>query len=170
MNNSISLDQFGALSGTDPLSTLDPFQNEDKVQNGTHCNQNFYHELEESIHQLLDQQGYNIPACEVWKLLFMERKFLMQGKLYYEQEEPGYLEGNEKGYFLMLETLSSPLSPELYVQLHDACVENLEVNGEKIPTGFRTHQDGGEAFYLISGETMSLDGCQELIERYNTYS
>ena len=112
-----------------------------------------------------------INTKSLWKVVFMERKHIEDGKWAYEGIEPGYLQGIYKGYALMLETLTTPLTSSLYKDLHDACAKDVksEEAPEGIPLGFRTWQDGAEGFPLIMGETCSQVGISELFDRYRTY-
>lgn len=128
-------------------------------------------ELEASISSELECKGYQIPSKNVWKLLFMEREYLSNGKYHYEQEEPGYLEGMLNGYLFMLHSLDKPLTAELFKNLHDTCVKGVcsKDEPEGIPLGFRKYLDGGEAFGLLKGLTLSDKGVEELSKRYQTY-
>lgn len=93
------------------------------------------------------------------------------GKYAYEFLEEGYLQAIYKGYLLMLQTLSHPLTPDLYEELHDAAVDGLKTNDEPngVPKGFRTWSDGKERFFVYLNQTLSEKGFLELQERYNTY-
>jgi len=129
------------------------------------------HELELLIVHYLKINGYQIHPEDVWRLLFMERVYIETGKLSYEKEEPGYLLGMLRGYLHMLRTLDLPLTPELYKELHDYCVRGVKSKEEPdgIPLGFRKLDDGGESFGLQEQVTLSLQGFQELCDRYDNY-
>lgn len=107
----------------------------------------------------------------MWKLLFMERRFMDNGKFAMETEEPGYLQAMMKGYLFMLNTLGQPLTPEFYEQMHDQVVDGLKTkeyqNG--VPKGYRKYEDGGEAFGLHCPETASEKGLNELYARWKSY-
>ncbi len=131
--------------------------------------------LEMRVHSLMKDIPCNsfktISQEQLWKLLFMERDRLADGKYAYEKEEPGYLNGMLAGYLFMLETLHHPLTPELYEQLHDAAIRGVSSREEPsgIPEGFAKYSDGKEAFQLHWGSTVSADGVRELSERYKSY-
>lgn len=128
-------------------------------------------DLYQTIQRTVPDFYKGLTKDQLWKLVFMERKDIPGGKEAYENEEPGYLRGLYKGYQFMLETLSNPLTPELYEKMHDAAVDGLKTRAEilGVPKGFRDFNDGVEEFNVIPNETLSEDGFQELMERYNNY-
>ncbi len=134
-------------------------------------------ELEHKIYRIISSipsyQG--IGRDDIYKLVFMERVHLAEGKFAYEGKERGYLVAKLSAYLLMLETLEEPLTPELVLRLHDANVTDLFTEDEPhgVPKGFRTFADGGEAFGLDPQgpfPTVSVQGVKELLSRWKTYS
>lgn len=123
------------------------------------------HRIKPEFYQRLNHNNF-------WKLLFMEEAQIRGGKFACERDEPGYLRAILMGYDFMLKTLDQPLTPALYRQLHDTCVDGLrsqeEPNG--VPKGFRNYEDGAESFGLILGETLSREGYNELLEKHRTYA
>ncbi len=90
--------------------------------------------------------------------------------LLFDVKEPGYLEGMYAGYLHMLQTMDKPLTSGLYREFHDLVSKGTYSNEQdEIPSGFRTHKDGIEAFQVIIGDTLSQEGYDELLERFNTY-
>ncbi len=136
-----------------------------------------HEDLEDKIYQLILNTPFFQPIFEgidktrYWKLVFMERDELVHGKYYYEELEPGYLQGIYKGYYLMLQTIFTPLEAILYKQLHDTCSKSVcsKEESEGIPLGFRKISDGAEAFGLIPGYTVSEKGVEELKIRRKSY-
>lgn len=123
--------------------------------------------------QRLPGTPYNgLKLDDLWKLMFMERDRIKYGENDYEREEQGYLQGVMNGYLFMLSTIGRPLTPDLYEQLHDHCVEGIYTaeHPRGIPKGYRRYSDGAEAFYLIPGHTVSDKGVKELKNRINTYA
>jgi hypothetical protein len=133
--------------------------------------QRLYFQMQKTMMKYPNLFG-RLPQHETWKLLFMERDKIANGKMAYESEEQGYLEGVLNGYLFMLETLDQKLTPDLYESLHDACAKGVfsQEEPDGIPLGFRTFQNGGEAFGVEVGSTLSERGAQELFARYDAYS
>lgn len=125
----------------------------------------------EQIKNSLLQLKFSIKKEDIWKLLFMERKRISIGKSAYEEEEPGYISSMIKGYLFMLQSMEKKFNSVLYEQLHDECIRNVTTQQEPdgIPLGFRKYTDGGEAFDLKLGETVSKEGVKELLNRRITY-
>ncbi|MBX7067237.1 MAG: hypothetical protein K1X28_08405 [Parachlamydiales bacterium] len=115
-----------------------------------------------------------IEKADVYRLVFMERDRLTDGKFAYENEEPGYLAGALNGYLFMLETLDEELTPELLVKMHDASVAGVSTRDLPggIPLGYRKYEDGGEAFGLSQFgplPTLTEKGYRELMDRWEKY-
>lgn len=112
----------------------------------------------------------HINTQNFYHLTQMERKYVEEGKFAYEAIEPGYYQGVLKGWSVMLESVLSEeeVTPDLILKLHDHCVDGLitEDYPYGVPKGFRTFQDGGEAFYLEKGQTVSKEGFEELLDSY----
>jgi Fic/DOC family len=102
--------------------------------------------------------------AEVWRL-FMDGKHQGRGKLGFENER-GYMAGMMRGCTIMLQHLNQPLTPDLFEQLHDACVTNvLNRSEEPMKLMYRDSPHHGEGFG-VDADTWSLAGYQELVAKY----
>ncbi len=141
---------------------------------GMACENDKMNELEQQIvlklSKICTSKFSHITPQNLYHLTQMERKYIAGGKFAFDAIEPGYYLGVLQGWSFMLDCVlnNHELTPDLILKLHDSCVDGLRTEDypDGVPLGFRTYQDGGEAFYLEKGQTVSKKGLKELNERY----
>ncbi len=78
--------------------------------------------------------------------------------------EIGYQSGLENGYQQLITSINDPITPEWFINIHDALVMGITTPDlpDGIPKGFRDRTDGCEAMTLVDGETFSIAGVDAL--------
>lgn len=116
-----------------------------------------------------DELLARFPPKELYRF-FMDGVKQPQGWKRFEKREPGYLKGMLDAFFIELNHLDEPLSPEVLVRIHKNAINGVKLEGD-IKDEFRA-PGRLVGFNVHLGRNLSHDGYDELkqLERHGVIS